>query len=1677
MEQTDFIITTLSDTTCAIKKYSGSEVSIEIPSMIEKDGKKYQVVEIADSAFKTQKIKSVSLPEGLTVVGESAFSGCNQMETVQLPSTLTVIKDNAFKGCFKLDGVVLPSSVTTIGEHAFEYCKSLSAIVLPESLKVVESKAFTNCESMKQLTIPEGVEEIKEYAFYYCDLSELVIPHSVKKIGKRAFTGCFKLTNVSLSEELKSSLDESAFSGCKSIVLNTGAEPASKEEPQKEAATSVAESSVQDSAQSGSSTSASSLYRVKVLSDTTCAIVNYKGDEEIVHIPAELPKGNKTYKVVEIGKLAFAKKKTPGKIVWSVERVNNINAIMIDIVPSEVDPNYNGYSTIREIVVPEGVKVISLAAFYSCVALEKIQLPQSLERIDEGAFAFCKNLKSVDLPDGVKVIPEHAFEYCENLESFTAKGVKEIKSDAFTNCRELKNVLLPQNVTLGAFVFTACTYMQKNSVSATGANMAMFQMKPIDGTTCAISGFEGEGDVIVPAEMQKDGKSYKVVKINDYAFAKKKKLKKVVLPDTIECIGDYAFSESSLTEIEVPTSVKLIKKYAFDDCSQLTKVTLLEGLENIEKSAFSGASSLKSITIPEGIKVIRGGTFYECKKLEEVNLPSSIEDIEEGAFFNCEKLSKINLAPTIYHIHSGAFSGTPQESTYRLYNILDDGTCSVRLYGAPGTIEVPAEIVIKGIAYKVVRIEGSSFHFSRVEKVILPDTIEAIGEQAFQSCEDLKEVILPKNLKVIGRSAFSYCTSLESIEIPESVEKVCYEAFAYCDNLVKVTLSDHTELEEGVFLDCPKLEAAKEEEKEQEEPESQKEVVVTAEASPEVDSSKEEKETDDNLGITEENCVEKAASLLNGQGGEESEWEQTAKMLALAQEKGDAEATYYLGQFYANGYGVEKDLEKAARLTEESADQDFAKAQNQMGCCYALGLGVDKDEEEAFEWFEKAAENDNVEGQYNLALCYLYARGTEQDYEAALEWLEKAEEQGHVGAQYTLGCCYFRGQGVKKDSKKAFKWFTKASSNGYSLANVELGKCYLNGEGVEKDQKVAFDWFMKSAEEDNEPEAKYQVAVCYSNGYGVDRDEEAAVNWCIKAAYEGSAGAQYELALDSERKKDDANAVEWYMAAANNGNAKARIKVYNYYTYGYNYIKDKKEQKIEEDPDLAYEWIKKAALENDDAEALYYLGVAYQNGQGVFSDAEEAAKWIKRSAEKGYVHAQLMLGYLYMQGEGIEENKNKAWELFHEITNVKEVQAQACFYLGLLYGDGSFAGHDNSKAVKWLEKSLSYGYKLANNYLEYYKQLANNTSSDDSFDEDEPNWDEIGDANEIYKKGWSIFNSNNHKKAFQYFAKAAEMGLSEAQYQMGYCYDSGSGVEQDFQKALEWYTKSADAGYFQAQYVLGLRYELGENYYGVEQDYAKSFYYYNQVKNLFPAVKMRLGIFYFNGYGVKQDYAEAVRLLEEAIGSIDPTDEVLTILADCYKKGLGVEMDLEKAREYLDKLEKMNTPEDDEEEDETTEENKEDEEEGEEDEERKLLIYSSTEDGEVNFEDELSSCDIDKEKVAQVEVAYSIRIPEILQRIITLCDDNNENYVSNDVINVVRLLTFNEVLYPKENLGIDYRAMGYVPVTDCLNSDSIVYSVKDEKWIWRSNTDNGEVYRESDDIMDILWDMEDEFMR
>ena len=128
------------------------------------------------------------------------------------------------------------------------------------------------------------------------------------------------------------------------------------------------------------------------------------------------------------------------------------------------------------------------------------------------------------------------------------------------------------------------------------------------------------------------------------------------LPEGLESIGDFAFSRCvSLTQINIPSTVKVIGNRAFGDCLRLESVVLPQGLEQLGELAFIGCSSLLSITIPPMIKAIEKYTFNGCASLRDVYLSEGLESIGDEAFSLCPFLRHISIPPTVKEISPHTF--------------------------------------------------------------------------------------------------------------------------------------------------------------------------------------------------------------------------------------------------------------------------------------------------------------------------------------------------------------------------------------------------------------------------------------------------------------------------------------------------------------------------------------------------------------------------------------------------------------------------------------------------------------------------------------------------------------------------------------------------------------------------------------------------------------------------------------------------------------------------------------------------------------------------------------------------------------------------------------------------------------------------------------------------------------
>ena len=163
------------------------------------------------------EIKNFVIPDGVTSIGNYAFSGCSGLTNVTIPNSVTSIGYNAFEGCKGLTSVTIPNSVTSIGGSAFSGCSGLTSVTIPNSVTSIGNYAFSGCSGLTSVTIPNSVTTIDVSAFLGCTgLTSVTIGNSVTSIGSSAFYGCSGLTNIVIPSSVQT-IGDYAFSGCTNL--------------------------------------------------------------------------------------------------------------------------------------------------------------------------------------------------------------------------------------------------------------------------------------------------------------------------------------------------------------------------------------------------------------------------------------------------------------------------------------------------------------------------------------------------------------------------------------------------------------------------------------------------------------------------------------------------------------------------------------------------------------------------------------------------------------------------------------------------------------------------------------------------------------------------------------------------------------------------------------------------------------------------------------------------------------------------------------------------------------------------------------------------------------------------------------------------------------------------------------------------------------------------------------------------------------------------------------------------------------------------------------------------------------------------------------------------------------------------------------------------------------------
>ena len=417
---------------------------------------------ICDQAFLWQcsSLQSVTIPDSVTSIGDSAFSCCSSLQSVTIPDSVTSIGGRAFGECSSLQSVTIPDSVTSIGDRAFSWCTSLQSVTIPDSVTSIDESAFSWCTSLQSVIIPDSVTSIGDRAFWGCtSLQSVIIPDSVTSIGNKAFSDCKSLQSVTIPDSV-TSISDSAFSGCSSLqsvtipdsVTSIGRRAFSK-------CSSLQSVTIPDSVTSigaGAFSGCSSLHSFTIPDSVTSINGN-----PFFSCPARIINYSKHFVIVENNLYTSDKR----KLISYLSKENHF--IIPDSVTSIGAMAFFACSSLQSVAIPGSVTSIGTGAFTWCSSLQSVTIPGSVTSIGNVAFWGCSSLQSVTIPDSVTSIGNEAFSHCSSLQSvIIPDSVTSIGNKAFSDCKSLQSVTIPDSVTsIGDGAFLSCESLRSVFIS------------------------------------------------------------------------------------------------------------------------------------------------------------------------------------------------------------------------------------------------------------------------------------------------------------------------------------------------------------------------------------------------------------------------------------------------------------------------------------------------------------------------------------------------------------------------------------------------------------------------------------------------------------------------------------------------------------------------------------------------------------------------------------------------------------------------------------------------------------------------------------------------------------------------------------------------------------------------------------------------------------------------------------------------------------------------------------------------------------------------------------------------------------------------------------------------------------------------------------------------------------
>lgn len=371
-------------------------------------------------------------------------------------------------------------------------------------------------------------------------------------------------------------------------------------------------------------------------------------------------------------------------------------------------------SAVEQVTLPAGVQSIEQSAFFNCRALTELQLPEGLTTIGSSALGGCVAMTELTIPGTVTSIAETAFDGSCLAVVHVREGMTRLADTVFANL-PLTRVDLPNSLTaVGDGAFANCTKLQEitlpNGVTEMGTGV-------FAGCTALTTVHWPKNLDTVP------GTAFAgCTALTDFDFT------------GITAIGDGAFSESGLTELDLPMTVTRLGESAFEH-SALAEIVSLGGVETLPTDVFA-YTQIRSFDIPQGLYIAPGA--FEYSGLQEVATGIDVMEINDGAFRNCRKLTSVELNEDVTRIGDNAF----------------------RACTALTSIAFPESLVSIG---------DYAFYTSGLTSLVVPNTVQQMGRMAFAGSA-LTEVSVVSGVKTLGDYAFAGCNA--TFRLPMSLTEM-----------------------------------------------------------------------------------------------------------------------------------------------------------------------------------------------------------------------------------------------------------------------------------------------------------------------------------------------------------------------------------------------------------------------------------------------------------------------------------------------------------------------------------------------------------------------------------------------------------------------------------------------------------------------------------------------------------------------------------------------------------------------------------------------------------------------------------------------------------------------------------------------------------------------------------------